>query len=199
MNSWLGPFQPGNVYAYVECIDQTSGQILFKVPSPALTFLWISDDSKYIVGLSDIRLDNPIQLVIFDKSGRLLKKRRISSWEAELTREEYTQFVRRFPSAAASLMSRDGIVTFHDKVYIDPHAWGSTGYTNEAWEYIVNKKADSHFSANFSESVVNWIFWYKGDGPEIQLRYEGENLAGISLLDPKGQRFEIPIVEEFCR
>jgi|GEM_PF-698757 len=199
MSSRLGPFQPENIYAYVECINKKTGQALFKAPSPALTFLWISDNSEYIVGLSDIRLDNPIQLVVFDKSGRLLKKRSISSWEAELTREEYAQFVRQFPSAAASLTSRSGIVNFHDKVYIDPLAWVSTGHPKEAWEYIVAKRAASHFSANFSESVMNWIFWYKREGPEIRLRYDGENLAGISLLDPKGQRFEIPIVEEFCR
>jgi len=199
MSSWLGPFQPENVYAYVECISQKTGQILFKVPSPALTFLWISDDSEYIVGLSDIRLDNPIQLVVLNRSGRLLKKRRVSSWEAELTREEFIQFVRQFPSAAASLTSRDGIVIFHNKVYIDPLAWGSIGDTNEAWEYIVKRMAASHFSENFSESVMNWVWWYKREGPEIRLRYDGENLAGISLLDPKGQRFEIPIIEEFCR
>jgi hypothetical protein len=199
MSSWLGPFQPENIFAYVECISQKTGQTIFKVPSPALTFLWISDDSEYIVGLSDIRLDNPVQLVVFDRSGRLLKKRRISSWEAELTREEYRQFVRQFPTAAASLASRDGIVIFHDEVFIDPLAWVSTVHPREAWEYIVKKRAASHFSLNFSESVMNWIFWYRNDGPEIRLRFDGKNLAGISLLDPKGQRFEIPIVEEFCR
>ncbi|HOW86703.1 MAG TPA: hypothetical protein P5119_12640 [Candidatus Aminicenantes bacterium] len=199
MSSRLGPFQPENTYAYVECISQKAGRALFNKPSPALTFLWISDDSEYIVGLSNIRVDNPIQLVVFDKSGRLLKKRSISSWEAELAREEYAQFVRQFPSAAASLASRSGIVNFHDKVYIDPLAWVSTGHPKEAWEYIVAKRAASHFSANFSESVMNWVFWYKSEGPEIRLRYDGENLAGISLLDPKGQRFEIPIVEEFRR
>lgn len=200
MNSWLGPFQPGNVYAFVECIDQVSGQFLFKVPSPALTFLWISDDSGYIVGLSDIKMDNQFQLVIFDKSGRLIKKRKIGSREAELTRDEYAHFAYQFPSVTGSLMSRDRIVVFHDRVYIDPQDMSPSGnVAGDAWDYLVKRTTHSHFSANFSESTMNWIHWYKEDSPEIRLRYEGKNLVGISLLDPKGQRFEIPVVEEYCR
>lgn len=199
MNSWLGPFQPENIYAHIEAVDQKSGQVLFRRLSPALSYVWISDDSGYIVGLSDIRLDNPVQLVIFDRGGRLIKKRKLASWEAELTKDEYEQFVRRFPSTTASLVSRDRIVAVHDRIYIDPQDLGFSGIVGDARDYLVKRKTRSHFSPNFSGSTMNYIFWYKKDDPEIQLRHEAGRLVAISLLDPKGQRFEIPIVEEFCR
>jgi len=193
MSSWQGAFQPDNLYAYVECIDQFSGQVLFKAPSPPLTFLWISNDSRYVVGLSKIKLDNPIQLIILDRKGHLIKKRAIASWEVELTRNEYARFVHQFPSAAHSLISGDRIVAFNDKIFVDPYVSG------DAWEFLSKKMTRSHFSSNFSESSSNYIFWYKEDGPDIRLLYDDENLVGLSLLDPKGQRFEIPIVEQFIR
>ena len=201
MNSWLGPFQPGNIYAYVECIDQKSGQVLFRLPSPPLTFIWISDDSKYIVGLSNIRLDNPVQLIVINRDGHIIKKRKIGSRESELTQNEYAQFIRQFPSAAGSLMSRDRIVAFNNKIYIDPQDIGPAGTAAlvDAWDYLNKRATPSHFSQYFSQSTMNWIHWFKEDGPEIRLIYEAGNLVGISLLDPKGQRFEIPIIEQFLR
>jgi len=199
MQSWMGPFRPENVYAYIECVDQFSGRILFRKPSPPLTYLWISNDSNYIVGLSEIRFDNLVQLVVFDRKGRLVKQRGIGAREYELTKSEYDGFVRQFPAAAASLLSRDGIVLFQGKVFINPTSLGVLGYSNEAWDYLAHKSAPSHFSANFSESTSNWVYWYKRDDPGLQLTYKGKVLVGISLLDPKGQRFEIPISEELGR
>ncbi len=64
----------------------------------------------------------------------------------------------------------------------------------EAWSYLYSKIVDSHLSKNFSESVTNWVFWYNEENPKIELRYnEKVQLIGVSLLDPKGERFEIPI------
>jgi hypothetical protein len=45
---------------------------LFRVPVPALTYIWISPDSKYVVGLSNIKLWNPYQIVVYSRSGERL-------------------------------------------------------------------------------------------------------------------------------
>ena len=55
------------------------------------------------------------------------------------------------------------------------------------------------YSGDFSESTSNWVYWYKRDDPVLQLMYNVKTLAGIFLLNPKGRRFEIPIIEELCR
>jgi hypothetical protein len=53
---------------------------------PALTHIWISTDSKYVVGISNVMLRNPYQLVVFNKSGdRLLEHNRVGvNWPGVL-------------------------------------------------------------------------------------------------------------------
>jgi hypothetical protein len=66
------PFGAENTFASLRVSERKSGRELFSSPVPALTCLWISPDSRYVVGLSNIKLQNPIQLVVFDRSGRRL-------------------------------------------------------------------------------------------------------------------------------
>jgi hypothetical protein len=57
------------------CATKATGAELFRRPVPALTHIWISSDSKHLVGISDVMLWNPYQLVVFSKSGdRLLER-----------------------------------------------------------------------------------------------------------------------------
>jgi hypothetical protein len=91
------PFRADNNYAFIKCTDKATGRPLFRMPTPALTYLWMSPDSKYIVGLSNIKLDNPYQLVVFDRAGKLLFKQHIALKEAALTSEQYREFQMRFP------------------------------------------------------------------------------------------------------
>jgi hypothetical protein len=69
------PFAAENTYSFLRVVDKASGKERFRKPVPALTFLWISPDSRYVVGLSNVMLWNPYQLVVFDGSGaRLLEQ-----------------------------------------------------------------------------------------------------------------------------
>jgi hypothetical protein len=94
------PFRSDNNYAYIRCIDKMTGHVVFQKPTPSLSYLWISPDSQYIIGLSDIKLWNPYQLVVFDRSGRLILKMHISPEEATLTPNQFREFQRRYPEAA---------------------------------------------------------------------------------------------------
>jgi hypothetical protein len=69
------PFTADNDYSYLLLRDKATGSELFRRPVPALTHIWISPNSKYVVGISDVMLWNPYQLVVFSKSGdRLLER-----------------------------------------------------------------------------------------------------------------------------
>jgi hypothetical protein len=69
------PFTADNDYSYLRLVDKSSGVELFRRPVPALTHIWISPDSEYVVGISNVMSWNPYQLVVFDKSGgRLLER-----------------------------------------------------------------------------------------------------------------------------
>ena len=69
------PFTADNNYSYISVKNKLSGAELFRAPTPALSYLWISPDSRYIVGTSKIMLWNPIQLVVFSNTGRRLLAR----------------------------------------------------------------------------------------------------------------------------
>jgi len=69
------PFAADNDYSYLMLRDKATGAEIFRRPVPALTYLWISPDSKYIVGVSNVMLWNPHHLVVFNRSGdRLLER-----------------------------------------------------------------------------------------------------------------------------
>jgi hypothetical protein len=75
ISSTKNPFGADNDYSYLRLRDELTGAELFRRPVPALTHIWISPDSKYVVGLSNVMVWNPYQLVVFSKSGdRLLER-----------------------------------------------------------------------------------------------------------------------------
>ncbi|MBR0754981.1 hypothetical protein JQ604_22590 [Bradyrhizobium jicamae] len=69
------PFTADNDYSYLRLRDKATGAELFRRPVPALTYIWISPDSNYVVGISNVMLWNPYQLVVFSKSGERLLER----------------------------------------------------------------------------------------------------------------------------
>lgn len=194
MATHQNPFLGENDYAFIKCIDKKTGKVLFKKPTPALTYLYISNDSKYIIGLSKIQLNNPYQFVCFDLKGNLIEKKHITPMEAKLSLPEYQVFKKKYNTAFELLESLERITIIDNQVYIDFLSMNMPTIIDEAWNYLVNKITASHLSKNFSDSISNWVFWYNGNDPKIELNYNNmRQLIGISLLDPKGERFEIPI------
>ncbi|MDA9402593.1 hypothetical protein XH79_28240 [Bradyrhizobium sp. CCBAU 45389] len=79
-SSTKDPFTADNDYSYLRLRNTRTGTELFRRPVPALTYIWISPDLKYVVGLSHVMLLNPYQLVVFSKSGdRLLERNMIGA------------------------------------------------------------------------------------------------------------------------
>ena len=72
-------FTTQNTYSSLRVSDLRDGKLLFTVPVPALTHLWISKDSHFIVGISNIKLWNPIQVVVFDSRGNRLLAQPVQS------------------------------------------------------------------------------------------------------------------------
>jgi hypothetical protein len=69
------PFTDDNDYSYLRLLDKATGAELFRRHVPALSYIWISPSSRYVVGISNVMLWNPYQLVVFSKSGdRLLER-----------------------------------------------------------------------------------------------------------------------------
>jgi hypothetical protein len=109
--------------------DKTTGIDLFRRPVPALTHIWISPDSEYVVGISSVMFRNPYQLVVFNRIGdRLLERNMVGvNWPG------------------------------------------------------------------VSQSVTNWINWYKEPVPQMSIVKEGAN-ATLFIEDPLGvlREFQFP-------
>jgi hypothetical protein len=185
------PFTSKNNYANLECVDNRTHNIIFTSPTPALTYLFISDDSRFIIGLSKIKLLNPVQIVLFDTNGNLIFYTQISVDEAKMSPSEFRTFENKFPRDTRKLKKLKRIYNVGGSIFLN---CGTIPPLREkAWKYLFNWNAPSHFSKNFSESETNIIDWFQEPDPEIRLKYEAGQVAAISLLDPAGERFEIPI------
>lgn len=187
------PFSSQNNYAYIECIEKSTGKVLFKKPCPALTKIEISKDEKYIIGLSNIKLWNPYHLVIFSTKGELIKKRSIECEEAKLDFKTNLEFKKKYSSAYSYLTKRNRIYETENFYYFD--FLGLSNEIGSAWEYLYKHIGNNHLSSNFSESVTNWIYWYYEKNPSIVINYKNGVIYSISLLDPKQKRIEIKITE----
>lgn len=186
------PFTTSNTYSYLECIDKSSDKVLFRRPCPALHAIEISKDERFIVGISNIKYQNPYQLVVFSANGDLLKKRHVASSEARLTSDQLEHLARAYPMQFAKLKEHHRVYVSGDTYFIDFDVVEST---EKAWDYLIAYMVDNHLSENFVESVTNSITWYYESKPEMVLDYSGNELVSISLLDPERQRFVIQMNE----
>lgn len=74
-HNWSNPLHLSSLRA----TDKLSGKELFNIATPPLTYLWISPDSRFIVGLSEIRYQNQYQLIVVSGSGQEIIKEDVTS------------------------------------------------------------------------------------------------------------------------
>jgi len=183
-------FSPANDFAYVELRD-SSGKLLFRSPSPALTKLWISPDSKFVVGLSDVMFYNPYQLVVWRSDGSLVHREHISARVAKMSLEEKEEFAKRFPRAEKFLAERYFLI--NGNTYLD---YSLRGVPNEigrpAWDFLRPLRAWNPYSDDFSESVTNWVYWFDPEHTELSIAQQGSDLA-LFLRSPTGMTMTVPL------
>ncbi len=107
------PFSADNDYSFLRLIDKASGAELFRRPVPALSHIWISKDSRYVVGLSNIQLWNTYQLVVFSKSGARLLERDMTGVHWPGVSRSVTNWIHwyREPSPRISLVEKGRLAT----------------------------------------------------------------------------------------
>lgn len=168
-------FTTANDFSYVEFIDRR-GKVQFHFPSPAYSKLWSYKDTLY-VGLSDIKLYNPYQIVVWASKGEIIYKAHLSSKVAKFTTKTLKSFKTMFPEADEYLKENYFIhqgITYCDFTYLGmPNEIGK-----DAWNFL-SKLSTTHPYVQSSESVTNWIWWYD-DKKEPE--FEGNALEGTGKL-----------------
>ncbi|QJR13410.1 hypothetical protein [Usitatibacter palustris] len=165
------------------------GKVERKVPSPALTWLGVSEDSRYVIGLSTVRLDNPEQMAVWTRDGQLVAQRRISARVACLTQARYEELRSKHPKGFEALGDR--VWSSGAFVYVDFLATGMPEKLGPLWGELLGHGCASPFSPDISESVTNWIFWFDAQpAPEV-IESAGKPVA-LRLRDTKGSVMTIP-------
>lgn len=184
-------FTSANNFSKITVTDQVSRRKAFGSSCPALTYLWLSPDSRYLIGLSYVMLDNPYQLVIWDLQQKsVLWKEHISDHVAILTKDEFANFDSRFPKVKKHFPN--WIHFQADSVIVDGQVPSNPELVGEgAWDYLYKHWKPHPYSANFGETSSNFVFWYYKT-PELQLE-EKDNELVVSLLDPKQERIFIHV------
>lgn len=188
MTTGRDPFTAANTYASLTWLGR-SGDVVRTVPSPALNWLGVTADSRFVVGLSAIKLDNPYQLVVYDRDGNLLLKRHIGATVACLTPERFQQL--RGTLATAGSLLEDRIWRGDGRVYVDYDSLSPREHA-ALWNSLRPHTCRSPFSAAFSESVTNSVVWYDAQDPAPAVLEEGGAPVGVRLRDPKGTPFTVP-------
>jgi hypothetical protein len=92
-----------NKYSYVRAVRRQDGRQLFQVPAPALSYIWISPDSRFIVGVSNIKLWNPLQVVVLNANGDVLLARAVENSTFPGVAESVTNWVKWYKEPAPEI------------------------------------------------------------------------------------------------
>ena len=168
--------------------------MLHKFPCPALSWIGVTNDSKYVIGLSEIMLDNPFQLVVYDSNGHLLAKQHITPEVACLTHDDYLTLYSSYSQKFDALSDRIWIDS--NTVYVDFMSMDMPRRLGKLWDDLIDYKCNSPFSSSFSESVTNWVFWFDVSNPDPKVIEENNQPVGLRLLDRNGETFYIPFYLE---
>jgi len=182
-------FSAANDFSFVELSD--GDRLRFRSPSPALTHLWISPDAQFLVGLSNVMLHNPYQLVVWRGDGRVLHREHISARVARLSAEQRREFAARFPDADRLLADR--YFTYGGSIYLDYALMGVPNMVGgAAWEFLRQLTVEHPYSEDFSESVTDWVWWFDAKQQDLSIERNG---AAPSLIvrSPSGNRIAITL------
>ena len=189
-------FSPANTYAWISC---SKGDVqLFSSPAPALTKLVMSDDGRFVVGVTNIKLWNPVQIAIWETmSGMRLFTAMVESRDACFSPEDYAKFLTAHPLMRTALSGR--------AVLVDGVVHANIVYREQdeaALHELIAKQCPSYIARNVNESVSNWVFFYAdpgefpGTAADPQFRIENGSdgkPAFLEFLDIKGVRARVDL------
>lgn len=201
-DGWVLHFSPATPFGVDEETSNlefysSQGALVARTSSPPITVLKISNDDKYVIGLSDIKHLNATQLVVFSPKGELLLRRRISAHLYCFDVAGYQDLRRKHREAFGQLDKfsqlsherygwREG-----DSVYLDGvHGIGEP-YGSALGKDLLPALCHSPMSGNFDESTTNWIHWFSKTDPRPRVVEREGRPFEVRLRDPQGIEFGV--------
>jgi len=187
--------------------------------SPLLTHVWISDDSRYIVGLSNLKFVNPYQLVVFDREGNLLHAQCIFAQGAKFRPEEIAEFFGAeggHPFYSFGRLEHEGFIylnlqgidfTFDDpeihlkfkgidpeklKELLRPNTEGFSFAAPEIQKQIEQRTVPNPLFPHIRETPDYFVYWFDEKDPQLAIQEE-DGQATLTFADPSGQLITLPL------
>ncbi|MEM8953037.1 MAG: hypothetical protein AAGD22_02690 [Verrucomicrobiota bacterium] len=200
-------FGERNDFSSITIVDGRGDTDELRIPCPPLTYLWISPDEEHIVGLSSIKIWNPVQLVVFARDGTIIHSEHIATEVARLIGPQYHSLIERHPEYAKPLkelalphFGREPEV-FRIR-YFDVFDNPDSRISAELFDAMVEFRSFHPYSPNFHGSVTNFVNWYYGsDGignessgstprisPVVRL-FSDEAFFYLAMRDPEALPF----------
>lgn len=186
-------FTEDNTFSGLALIDETDGAAFWIKPCPVLSTVWISEDSRYVVGLSNKLLSNPYQLVVFDIDGDVLHAEAISARVAKFSGQDWKEFCADLGLAEEEFPGLF-IRSEEDSVYLSTGSLSARFSSSEEGERVwdlESRKVPHPYSPGFSQ-VATEVTWYDEESPRIAILEEGEK-AYLQVADPQGTLMKIPL------
>lgn len=174
------------------------GKPAVTVTSPPLTYLHVTDDARYVVGLSSIKIGNDVQLLVLDRNAKVLLRRHISAEVFHLTPSKYAALRATYRKTFQQLDLRARLTRV-------PYAWSDDGsvyldvWLNVAesewpnfFDDVYPTRVRSPWSTNFSESSTNSVHWYDAENPVVRIVENCGKPVRIEIRDPKGFAMSLP-------
>jgi len=184
---------PYGVEANVSSLEFSErGKPVVTVTSPPLTYLYVTDDARYVVGLSSIKFGNDVQLIVLDRNANVLLRRHISAEVYRLTPDKYAILRTTYAETFRQLNARAHVTQV-------PCAWNDAGFvyldlwlkvSESEWPNLFHKlfpsRVRSPWSANVGESVTNSVHWHEVENPAVRIVEKNNRRERIEIRDPKG-------------
>jgi hypothetical protein len=179
------PFLREHRPIFVELSELDSGDLIFRRHAPNLTHLWIDPNSRFFVGLSKVKLNNQVQLIIYDRGGALVHAEHVAPDGACLSDSEWNLFTDRFPQSVSAL--QEVTRSTRSGYFVHFHRMGMpNGLRRPAWDFLYQHGCTSPYSSRFRESVTNWVSWFDEAAPSLELVYgDGPDPIGLLVREPE--------------
>jgi len=176
----------------------SDGSLLFTRPTSALSWIGFSENEKYLIGLSNIKVMNDHQLVVYSNGGDLIHKQRIYIRAFCLPIENYNELIQKYDSELNAYLKYVPDESQSDLWFDESKAYLWTGHPLIAVMRIKKVKREMALcrlpwaTGSFRESTSNFIQWFDSSSPKPKLVMLDDEPVGIVLRDLLGTYFEIP-------
>ena len=185
------PFRADNTYAWIRLESAADGEEIAKLPSPALTWIGFANSGRYIVGLSDIKVHNAYQLVVWTRKGDLAGRRRITGEVACLDPSRYAQLLETYPDEF--LWLEEGVDELTEKVYVDFMRMTAPDRLGQLWDLLIEHRCRSPFLGRFGETVTNHVYWFDEEHPAPEVEVVDGKALAVWVADADGLRIRLPL------